>query len=300
MNGSRVDKLRRGMQFGFLAVIVTVALYPHIFRGMHRFSILFLWLIIVANLLFGKLFCSHLCPGGLLSEYISKLRNRFIPQKWGIRRWSLPDNLLRSLKYIFAIVMFHPTLNAMVPSVLANTVVIVSIVIFGLFENMFFCKYICIFNAASNVVRFTIFVMVAFAADLILDDFGIKFPIMEITFAGGYLLEIFFKKAEYNISLLHIHRDVNKCRECGKCNTSCPYSVEVSKVKRVVDIDCNLCGDCVKACENDALKVGICNTRPGQNRIRGVWFAPLITMILLAIAIYMVLRRGLFYIQFVN
>ncbi len=290
MNGSRVDKLRRVMQYGFITAIAVVAIYPHLFSGMHRFSILFLWLIVVANLFFGKLFCSHLCPGGLLSEYVTKARNKFISPKWGIKRWSLPDKLLRSLKYILAIVLFHPNLNAIVPIWLSIALVLVPIVILGLFENMFFCKYMCIFNAASNVVRFTVFVVVAFAAHLIVHDFGINFPIMEMTFVCGYLLEIFFKKAEYNISLLHIHRDVHKCKECGKCSTCCPYSVEMNKVKRVVDIDCNLCGDCVKICENDALKVGICNTRPGQNRIRGVWFAPLITLVLLALAIWMILR----------
>jgi ferredoxin len=61
------------------------------------------------------------------------------------------------------------------------------------------------------------------------------------------------------------------------------------KVKRVVDIDCNLCGECVRVCSNDALKVGICNTRPGQNRIRGVWFAPLVTLVLICIALWLLL-----------
>ena len=41
---------------------------------------------------------------------------------------------------------------------------------------------------------------------------------------------------------------------------------------------------------NDALKVGICNTRPGQNRIRGVWFAPLITLVLICIAVWLIAR----------
>ncbi len=287
MNGSRLDKLRRVMQYGFIAAIAVVALYPKLFHGMHRFSILFLWLIVVANIFFGKLFCSHLCPGGLISEYTAKLKDKFFGTKWGIKRWSLPDNLLRSLKYIFAIIVFHPGLDTLIPRDIANVLVIVSIVIAGLFEKMFFCKYMCVFNAASNVARFTVFTVAAYTVYMILHDFGISFPFLETIFICGYFLEIFFKKAEYNISLLHIHRDVNKCTGCGKCSTHCPYAVEVHKIKRVVDIDCNLCGDCVRSCGNDALKAGICNTRPGQNRIRGIWFAPLITIVLLAIAIWM-------------
>ncbi len=290
MNGSRLDKLRRIMQYGFLATVAAVVIYPNLLPGMHRVTILFLWLIVVANLFFGKLFCSHLCPGGLLSEYAAKLKNKFFGTKWGIKRWSLPDNLLRSLKYILAIVLFHPKLGNSVPHTLINALIIISIAVLGMLEKMFFCKYMCIFNAASNVVRFTIFLMVAIAAQLILNDFGVSFPVVETAFLCGYFLEIYFKKTEYNISLLHIHRDIHKCRECGKCSTACPYAVDLIKVKRVVDIDCNLCGDCVRKCPNDALKVGICNTRPDQNRIRGVWFAPLITLVLLAMAIWMICR----------
>ena len=194
MNGSRLDKLRRVMQYGFIAAIAVVAVFPNLFSGMHRFSILFLWLIVVANIFFGKLFCSHLCPAGLIGEYISKLNGKFINPKWGIKRWTLPDNLLRSVKYILAIILFHPKLNSLVPHQLVNILAIVSIVILGLLEKMFFCKYICIFNAASNVIRFTVFTVVALTADMILDDFGISFPVMEIAFICGYFLEIFFKR----------------------------------------------------------------------------------------------------------
>ena len=86
--------------------------------------------------------------------------------------------------------------------------------------------------------------------------------------------------------MLHIHRDTAKCTGCGNCSASCPFKVDLLKVKRVTDIDCNLCGECVRECENDALKVGICNTRPDQNRIRGIWFAPLITIVLIAVAMW--------------
>ena len=122
---------------------------------------------------------------------------------------------------------------------------------------------------------------------------GVAIPLWGVVSAlsaAGYFLEIYTKKAEFNISLLHIHRDIHKCKECGKCVGACPYKVNITAVKRVVDIDCNLCGECVRECPNDALKVGICNTRPGQNRIRGVWFAPLITLVLICIAVWLLVK----------
>ena len=86
-----------------------------------------------------------------------------------------------------------------------------------------------------------------------------------------------------------MHRNPANCTNCGECVKACPVGVDVPKVKRVTDIDCNLCGECLRVCSQDAIKMGICNTRPGQNRIRGVWFAPLITLVLLAIAVWMLL-----------
>ena len=287
-----LDNLRMAMQLAFLAGIPVIYTYTDLLKGMHSVSYLFVWLIFVANFLFGKLFCSHLCPLGLLSEMVQRLKRKWIGDKWKIKRWSLPDNLLRSIKYILLVITIYGTANIHIPNTAVIVLPIAIIIAGGIFDNMFFCKYLCFANATSNIVRFTVFILVLLAINAITADMGIRFPFVTIAAIGGYLLEIFFKKAEYNLSLLHVHRDVHKCTGCGECSKACPYAVDIKNVKRVVDIDCNLCGECVKGCKEDALKMGICNTRPGQNRIRGVWFAPLITLVLLCIA--------LLYIQILN
>ena len=195
---------------------------------------------------------------------------------------------------------------------LANAVVAVILLSVLILGNMSFCKYLCPVNAASNIFRLTVMFMIVLMAHWGLTMGGIEVPLWGVVAAmsaAGYFLEIYTKKAEFNISLLHIHRDGKtrrvtyqyikfggcsehlhlKCKECGKCVGACPYKVDITAVKRVVDIDCNLCGECVRECGNDALKVGICNTRPGQNRIRGVWFAPLVTLVLICIALWLLL-----------
>ena len=278
-----LDKLRMAMQLAFLVGMPLLYIFTDLLKGMHWASYLFVWLVFAANFLFGKLFCSHLCPFGLLSETVFKLKRRWIGEKWEIGRWSLPSNLLRSLKYIFLAALFLPDVPDMSGTLLI-AITVTAIIAGGIFDNMFFCKYLCFANATSNIVRFTVFIVLLLAINAITAGTGIRFPFVAVAAIGGYLLEIYFKKAEYNLSMLHVHRDVHKCTGCGKCSRACPFAVDIKSVKRVVDIDCNLCGECVRECRNDALKMGICNTRPGQNWIRGIWFAPLATAILLAMA----------------
>ena len=285
MKSSILDRLRDALQLCSLCTILYFAFTRGALYSAGTLKVLAIWLIGVGGILFGKLFCSNLCPLGLIQEWIAGRRKR----EYDIfSRWSLPDKFLRSIKYILLVLVFVNYNLFLANAVIA--VILISVVVLG---NMSFCKYLCPVNAASNIFRLTVMFMIVLMVHWGLAMGGVAVPLWGVVAAlsaAGYFLEIYTKKAEFNISLLHIHRDIHKCNECGKCIGACPYKVDITSVKRVVDIDCNLCGECVRECRNDALKVGICNTRPGQNRIRGVWFAPLITLVLICIAVWLLLR----------
>ncbi len=285
MKSSILDRLRDAMQLCSLCTILYLAFATEALHSVNTLKIIAIWVIGVGGILFGKLFCSNLCPLGLVQEWIAGRRKREY-EIFG--RWSLPDKVLRSIKYILLVLIFIDYNLFLANAAIA--VILLSVLILG---NMSFCKYLCPANAAGNIFRFTVMFMIVLMIHWGLAMGEIKVPVWGVVAAMsviGYLLEIYAKKAEFNISLLHIHRDIHKCKECGKCVEACPYKVDITAVKRVIDIDCNLCGECVRECGNDALKVGICNTRPGQNRIRGVWFAPLITLILICIAVWILVR----------
>ena len=287
MKSSTLDRLRDTLQLCSLCAVIVIAYNGGALRNTDAIKVLLMFLVGAGNLLFGKLFCSNLCPLGFMQEWINEKRRK---EYISIARWSVADKLLRGIKYILLTVLFIDYNIFLFNVVIA--IVVLSVAVVG---NMFFCKYLCPVNAASNIFRLTVMFMLVLLGNWGLMMAGVEIPLwfmVGVMSLCGYILEIRNRKAEFNVSLLHIHRDVNKCQKCGDCNNACPYKVDVTKVKRVIDIDCNLCGECVRVCRNDALKVGICNTRPGQNRIRGVWFAPLITLILLCIA--------LFYIQILN
>lgn len=278
---SVLDRLRDVLQLCSLCAVIVIAYNGGALRNTEAIKVLLLVLVGLGNLLFGKLFCSNLCPLGLVQEWITQRRRREYSH---IVRWSAADKILRSIKYILLTVLFIDYHIFLLNVTIA--IVVLSIIIVG---NMFFCKYLCPVNAASNIFRLTVMLMMVLLANWGLYMAGIDLPLWVLVGAlsvGGYILEIVARKAEFNVSMLHIHRDTAKCTGCGNCSASCPFKVDLLKVKRVTDIDCNLCGECVRECENDALKVGICNTRPDQNRIRGIWFAPLITIVLIAVAMW--------------
>ena len=285
MKSSILDRLRDTLQLCSLCAILYFAYTGGVLYSASTLKVLAIWVIGAGGILFGKLFCSNLCPLGLVQEWIADRRKREYVL-W--RRWSLPDKILRSIKYILLTLLFLDYSFFMANAAIA--VILLSVLILG---NMSFCKYLCPANAAGNIFRFTVMFMIVLMAHWGLSMADIAVPLWGVVAAMsviGYILEIYTKKAEFNISLLHIHRDIHKCKECGKCIGACPYKVNITAVKRVLDIDCNLCGECVRECRNDALKVGICNTRPGQNRIRGVWFAPLITLVLICIAVWLLAK----------
>ena len=285
MKSSILDRLRDALQLCSLCTILYFAFTRGALYSAGTLKVLAIWLIGVGGILFGKLFCSNLCPLGLIQEWISGRRKR---EYEIFRRWSLPDKCLRSIKYILLVLLFIDYSFFLANAAIA--VILISVMVLG---NMSFCKYLCPVNAAGNIFRLTVMFMIVLMVHCGLTMGGVAVPLWGVVAAMsaiGYFLEIYTKKAEFNISLLHIHRDIHKCKECGKCIGACPYKVKITSAKRIVDIDCNLCGECVRECRNDALKVGICNTRPGQNRLRGVWFAPLITLILICIAVWLLAR----------
>lgn len=285
MKSSALDRLRDVLQLCALCAVIVLAYNGGALRNTEALKVLMMVLVGAGNLFFGKLFCSNLCPLGLVQEWIAgKRRNEYM----NIARWSATDKILRAVKYLLLVVLFIDyhifLLNVVVAIVVLSTLIV---------GNMFFCKYLCPINAASNIFRLTVMFMAVLLGYWGIQMAGADIPlwtVVAVLSTGGYILEITFKKAEFNISLLHIHRNPANCNNCGECHKACPFQVDIQKVKRVTDIDCNLCGECLRVCGNDAIKMGICNTRPGQNRIRGVWFAPLITLLLLAVAVWMILQ----------
>jgi hypothetical protein len=230
----------------------------------------------VCVILFSRLFCSYLCPLGTISEGLNKLRSNFRIKDIVISNGSVLDISLRAVKYILLFTIFYYTISSSElfcknfdPYYATATafkgeitvwMVSISIVIFvlgNLFIKMFWCKYICPLGAISNLFKFTI----AFTMMLVL-FLGLNYAGIEIGWIWflitacvvGYILEVFYTKTRV-FPLLKICRDTEACNNCGLCVKKCPYSIDVKGLKKVNSVDCTLCGECVNACNKNALSV---------------------------------------------
>jgi len=230
--------------------------------------------LIIAVVLFSKLFCSFICPVGSISEWLGN-----IGEKWKIRRpvngWK--DKALRSLKYILLFITFYISVtsselfckwfcpyfavasgfNTDVNIIMASAALAV-VVLGSIFFRLFWCKYLCPINAISNIFRFfLVFAGVLLAYVLIrLAGWQMNFlwP-LALLCVLGYILELnSLKSRTFPIFKVKRHGDI--CTNCNLCTKSCPQGIPVASREIVRDADCHLCADCLHVCpEKGALSI---------------------------------------------
>jgi polyferredoxin len=230
--------------------------------------------LIIAILLFSKLFCSFICPVGSISEWIGKAGEK-LKLRYTITGYA--DMLLRGIKYgiLFVTIYYTVTSSELFckkfdPYYAAVTgfntdvsvlwaVIAICIVIAGsFFIRLFWCKYLCPIGAVSNIFRFFFTFLGVTGIYLILLFSGIKisfiWPVAAVC-SIAYFLE-FYSLQSRSIPLFKITRNTGICTNCRLCSGSCPQAIDVASVKVVKHIDCHLCADCIHVCpEEGALTI---------------------------------------------
>ncbi len=266
----------------------------------------------VGVILFGRLFCSYICPLGLVNELFVKLRRALGIKIIAIKNGSAADKILRAVKYILLFTIFYMTLSSSELfcknfdpyyafatgfkgelTVWMACISIVFLFLGSLFVDMFWCKYICPLGALSNIFKFTVMFIALILIYWIMFMLGVVIPwvyLLGTAVILGYMLEIIRGKAEYNVSFVHIRKDTETCNGCKECVRRCPYHIGIDKMEgvkssggryaKVTDVDCTLCGECVSACSRNSLSVG-------KFKCGGKYLLALITAALFAIALYM-------------
>ena len=226
-------------------------------------------IFIFTVLVLGKLFCSHLCPLGTVSEALGKIGDRFKIRK---EINGIPDKLLLSLKYILlfltltitlktgelfckeydpfytSITLFGHRVNFLYATISISIFVIGNVVF-----RLFWCKYMCPLGAISNIFKYWVGVAIVIVvlSSMYFFEVGIDVAyIVGIICLAGYALEI-FKIQTKKQSVLKIIRHPHTCIDCGLCSRSCPQGIDVADLELVKHPDCNICGDCVSACPKE-------------------------------------------------
>lgn len=207
-------------------------------------------IIVVATLLFGRIYCSVLCPLGILQDGIAFLAQRIKGKAY--RRYRFLDT--RPVKYgVFLFVLILGAAGVMLPLI----ALLPSSNFFTIVSNVFlrfFCttdpdvgtpSYYCATPPAEAFCfSLGIFLVVAALA-------AWRGRIYCNTLCPvGAVLSLIGQKPLYRITLSQ-----DMCVSCGLCEATCKGGAINAKKKSVLAENCVLCFNCIPACKRGGVKL---------------------------------------------
>lgn len=231
--------------------------------------------LVIGIIIASKIFCSHICPIGTVTEWLGRQGKRF---KMNFVITGIADRLLRVVKYalLFVTVYFSVSNSELfcktfdpyyaVFSGFGSDVMLsyAALALFlaipgSFFVRQFWCKYTCPLGAASNIFSYSyVFGGLIGLYALLVMVFKLNISWVWLLAAlslAGMLLETTSLKV-FGFSFFKIKRKEETCTSCKLCDKACPMAIKVSSIEKMQHVDCNLCGDCIASCpEKDTLKI---------------------------------------------
>jgi polyferredoxin len=202
-------------------------------------------IIIISTFVFGRFFCSWVCPMGILNQWISHLFNKRRP---------VDDYRINEYRSMFRFKYYVLTLFLVLA--LFGSLQI------GLFDPISFItrSFAVSFFPGINYGGGTlylkqplfyggIFIAIIFLGILFANRFLTRFW-CRVLCPLGALLGIMSSK-----SLLRIRRDVEKCNDCQKCLRYCHGGCDPHTELRVSE--CHVCMNCIEDCPEHAIHYGL-------------------------------------------
>lgn len=216
-------------------------------------------IIIILTLLFGRIYCSTLCPLGTLQDIFSFFAKKLSPRKI-IFKFKKPLNRLR-----------YGLLAVVVLSLLTGSILLVNLLdpysVFGrIFHNLFSPLVVLINNSASKALTFADvyslpsvkWVAVNIAALIVALVWSLAILILSIKKGRLYCNTICPVGAVLGIfarySLFRIRLDKTKCNSCGKCSAVCKAECINPKDQSVDFSRCVGCMNCLSPCPEGGVK----------------------------------------------
>jgi len=240
-----------------LHLLLSIQLIP----ALLSLNLVVLGVLLVLSLLFGRIYCSTICPLGIMQDVISWKSRFFRPKKKKNRfAYSKPQNILRY-------------------SILGITIVVL---IFGSsFLVLFLDPYSNFGRIVSQLFR-PLAIWVNNGLAYVLSSMGnyTLYKVEQVSFIPlTFSVSLFFfglvtfmswsKGRSYcnticpvgtglgllsKISLFHISFDESACNNCGTCARDCKSECIDSKNMKVDDSRCVSCFNCLSSCKRDGIK----------------------------------------------
>jgi ferredoxin-type protein NapH len=206
---------------------------------------------VLITLLFGRIFCSWICPAGFLFELADRLRT--LLSRLGLK---LPNaRLWRGQKYVLLIVglalscwLAIPLLSYLYPPAILTREIHGGV--FGYFDRVGEETFKLEFVFLSGSLLFVLGIVLS-------EVFMSKRLWCRTLCPGGGLYSLLGA-----LRLVRVKRDAPTCTLCSDCVVACPMGLNPMQDK--MGVECDNCLACVSSCSEKALSLTI--GRSGKNR----------------------------------
>jgi ferredoxin-type protein NapH len=219
-------------------------------------------LLVIFGLIFGRAWCSWVCPLGFIQDLFIRIRKYL-----KIGYYTLSENLKQVsvlVRWFFVIAIVFIAMGIGIPHFFLKEYQYDLITPFcqicpskqifplveGRFKELLRVDTISTLSAVMSYLAIGIFVFYLLTTSFIRRMWCRLCPM-------GAMLGLFNR-----FSFLSLLKEGKRCTKCGVCQRCCPVQVtevyEEKKKEKIASSDCTLCFRCVEMCpEKDALKVGL-------------------------------------------
>lgn len=212
--------------------------------------------LVVLTLLFGRVYCSVICPLGVFQDFVAWLHNR---QKKNRYRYSAEKKWIRypvlalfiaafvaGVGSVVALLAPYSSYGRMVTSLLKPLYQLGNNLLAALAEHFNSYAFYAVDVWMKSLPTFIV-ALVTFVVIVVLAWRGGRTYCNTIC-PVGTMLSFLARFSWYKVRF-----DAERCRKCGKCSRSCKASCIDSK-RMIVDYSrCVVCGNCLEQCHFDAL-----------------------------------------------
>ena len=187
--------------------------------------------IIVITLFFGRIYCSVICPLGIMQDIYSWLGGKFKKNRFSYvkeHKW---------LRYTICIVFIICLIFGFVPV----TTLLEPYGNYGRIVTSFYLR-----NITLSIIAWVVMLVLGVLAFL----YGRAY--CNSICPVGTILGLFSRHSVFGIQF-----DMEKCKHCGLCEKNCKSRAINAMVGTIDYSRCVLCGDCMAQCKLDALHYSI-------------------------------------------